>query len=1149
MAKSPYTEKIEFNEGVNADDAYTRLQEGEYINGFNFRSGTSEFGKISGLQPIPSSTSIFANLPITGTNICIGSIFDESNRRILWWNWNSLGQHGIYCYDTVNLIGYIVLLSSQVNTGLNLSRFSYIHSAFVVNHNLYWTDNLNEPRRLNIESGIKLNQPGYVTTYVAYTAPMNESVIAWIRRPPAFAPNQVKSIDGTTQINTIGLNAFQFCFYFTYRDYEISVTGPLSTLANYNSDTDVYNYIAVNMSFSELIDQDVLRVQLVARYLNSGVYFTIRTWDKTVAADAAAITAHNTGTTPLTYNFYNTSYGTPLAPAFSVKPYDSVPITAPSCDLAHNLSFLVQGLMGYNPPTVTSLTATVQGGSSGVVTGNWFFFKFQNDDVGNITQQSVYLLDITNLQNPAQRGYYIVTGITSGPFPASVNWTSCTFVGAGLFDVMNYYFMSNPPSSVNSILQFTDQNASSIVNSAPGITGNIAIPVFKSAASYQLSITFYDNYRRRTGAVTNSALVVPIPDRTFAAPYLANGIRWALSNINAAAEIPSEAYYYSIDITNCLRTRFFLQGQALAQQAGAAPITYVGVDTSGKFTFANTTYSANYVGIGVDISCLTSFGQGYTFAQGDIIKLYLNNTSTVYSLAVTNVSANWLICQLASIGTLDDTVIVLFEIYTPYTPSALEPYYEVGQIFPVYNPGTPSPTYSVTAGTLTGDTTLIQRTNVDNVEIDMGTLNYLAEAMSPNDKFYRIWNTNAGQPNFVDTIGQQTKTDSVSYSNTLIQGSKTNGLSTFDALDTQDLSLEFGAIQKLKLTSKIEKEGSIMLAICTSETVSLYLGETQVAAPQGNAFLSVNTGVIGTIYPLKGSFGTINPESVAEYRGDVFWADAYNGGIVQYSQNGLELISRFKMRTFWRVWFRQYVTTSQATMVGYGSQPFLPACVDPFNGEYLISIPQILPANPQGALPGGITGAPPNLFNVYDGQAKTMSYKIDQNKWMPSYSYAAESLCNESNLLYGFKTGAAWLMNDENSGTFNTFFGTQYPSQVMFAPHAFPNSPKEYQNINVEADLEPDSIYIMSDYPWTQITDLVSTDLSDLEGVFYSSIFRDRLSPLYAGNFDEALYYGDPIIGKAPMIQLNFTASQLFHLKYVNIGYQLSAGHHTIASK
>jgi hypothetical protein len=88
----------------------------------------------------------------------------------------------------------------------------------------------------------------------------------------------------------------------------------------------------------------------------------------------------------------------------------------------------------------------------------------------------------------------------------------------------------------------------------------------------------------------------------------------------------------------------------------------------------------------------------------------------------------------------------------------------------------------------------------------------------------------------------------------------------------------------------------------------------------------------------------------------------------------------------------------------------------------------------------------------------------------------------------------------------------------------------------------------MSDYPWTQITDLIATDFSDLEGVFYFSIFRDRLSPQFS-NPNQALYYGDPMLTKALYIQLNFIASQLFHLKYANIGYQLSAGHRTIASK
>lgn len=149
--------------------------------------------------------------------------------------------------------------------------------------------------------------------------------------------------------------------------------------------------------------------------------------------------------------------------------------------------------------------------------------------------------------------------------------------------------------------------------------------------------------------------------------------------------------------------------------------------------------------------------------------------------------------------------------------------------------------------------------------------------------------------------------------------------------------------------------------------------------------------------------------------------------------------------------------------------------------------------------------------------------------------------------MYAFKQGAPWRMND-TTAPYNSFFGTVYPAMVMFAPHQFPNSPKQYQSINVECDTYPTSAYIYSEYPNIQITDLVETDFNDLEGVFYAALFKDRLSPPFSDP-NQALYYGDPIISKSPLIQINILPTGLFHLKYVNVSYRLSAGHHTIASK
>jgi len=113
-------------------------------------------------------------------------------------------------------------------------------------------------------------------------------------------------------------------------------------------------------------------------------------------------------------------------------------------------------------------------------------------------------------------------------------------------------------------------------------------------------------------------------------------------------------------------------------------------------------------------------------------------------------------------------------------------------------------------------------------------------------------------------LGQVNKSNFVQWSNTRIQGAVTNGFSTFDALDERSLPEGLEQINKLQVANKITEEGNIMLAIGIKETASLYLGEVQVVGASQNAFLASSPNVIGTVNLLRGSYGTINPESVVE---------------------------------------------------------------------------------------------------------------------------------------------------------------------------------------------------------------------------------------------------------------------------------------------
>ena len=146
------------------------------------------------------------------------------------------------------------------------------------------------------------------------------------------------------------------------------------------------------------------------------------------------------------------------------------------------------------------------------------------------------------------------------------------------------------------------------------------------------------------------------------------------------------------------------------------------------------------------------------------------------------------------------------------------------------------------------------------------------------------------------------KKNAIQWSETLVEGTSTNGMSTFDALNEKILPVSMGALRKLQQTSKVQQQGNVMLAIGEEETASLYLGEVQLVGSDTNSTLAYAPNVIGTVNILKGNFGTSNPESVVEYRGHVYWLDAHNGRVIQYSVNGLFPISNFKMIRFWKLW-------------------------------------------------------------------------------------------------------------------------------------------------------------------------------------------------------------------------------------------------------
>jgi hypothetical protein len=531
-----------------------------------------------------------------------------------------------------------------------------------------------------------------------------------------------------------------------------------------------YNKVLVSIPLSEQIDQDVIEVDLVCNFLVSNTYSIIKSWKKSIVADATAIAYHNLGITPLSYTFYNNEGILALDPTYAAKPFDSVPILAGTIEMAKSRGFMGNYEIGYtSSDLITSLTANfstqVIGTPPGsVITGEWFHLIFVSS--GTFTAYSEYILQTTTPLTPMPFSpvyYYTIAGATP-PFPANIS-TGLIFLGTTLPQVMTYYINQRGDKGFGSLIAFTDQETSSALASENAtLAYGVIAKVFKQNSSYQISISFLDDSGPKTGIITSSTLLLNIPNTGFSQNEYVTVVNWLLSNTNALTEIPPEAYYYSINITKCLRTRFFVEAIGFA--------TYATLNVDGSYNVTNLEYSTDFAGIAIDISFLDANGMGYVFTEGDIMNFTLVGSSTNYSSAIQAQYSKYLIINLVDIGQLGSNSLVLYEIYTPYQTSAgvEEPQYEIGQIFPVLNPGTNTRAYSVTQGSIGGDVFLFQRINF--------SIPYFAEAMSPNDKLYKFWFTNSGRPNEVDYIGQVKKLSSTAYSNTYIAGSEDNGLST-----------------------------------------------------------------------------------------------------------------------------------------------------------------------------------------------------------------------------------------------------------------------------------------------------------------------------------------------------------------------------------
>jgi len=203
-----------------------------------------------------------------------------------------------------------------------------------------------------------------------------------------------------------------------------------------------------------------------------------------------------------------------------------------------------------------------------------------------------------------------------------------------------------------------------------------------------------------------------------------------------------------------------------------------------------------------------------------------------------------------------------------------------------------------------------------------------------------------------------------------------------------------------------------------------------IYAAEGGGAVTASNLVIGVIQPYAGKFGiSKNPESFAVYGYHKYFADKENNVILRLSRSGIDEISAYGMRDF----FRDKLNAVD-TAEGLGE---VKGIYDIYNGQYVVSMQQ-----------------PISL--VFKTVFETLCFDEKVLGWTSRFSYLPQSMFSIGANFYSVQDNASgnlniWRHYDQRSNR-GQFYGINSPSSVTFILNVDPVRSKNFKTIGYEGN-------------------------------------------------------------------------------------------------
>lgn len=252
---------------------------GEYVNAMNIRVNSTEASEVGAVENTLGNVSLttltYNGTPLSASAKTIGYFADGANETIYWFVHSPAdGVDMVVSYnDNTNAVTYHVISTSVLNFNENY----LITGVDKIDDLLFWTDNLNPPRRINVKRSYP-SEP-------SLTAADLNVIVA----PPVQSPS-ISLINLPGQENYIETRLISFAYRYKYKDGEYSALSQFSKLAfqpgffrlnlgTFQNEGMLNQFNAVQVSFNTG-NEDVVGIDLCFKIANLSVINVIDRFDK-----------------------------------------------------------------------------------------------------------------------------------------------------------------------------------------------------------------------------------------------------------------------------------------------------------------------------------------------------------------------------------------------------------------------------------------------------------------------------------------------------------------------------------------------------------------------------------------------------------------------------------------------------------------------------------------------------------------------------------------------------------------------------------------------------------------------------------------------------------------------------------------------------